>query len=61
MFYKLDESGLLLFGPEVTTPEGVLLTEFKDAYTYPAFGGWYWFETEEEAKSFFNIQETENE
>lgn len=53
-FYKLD--GDLLYGPNfVYGPTFELLKEEKDAYTYPV-EGWYWFDSEEEACSFFRVQ-----
>lgn len=57
MFYKLD-SGVLLFGRVVTSPNFELTTETKDNFQYPQ-DGWYWFETKEEAELFFNIQQTQ--
>lgn len=55
MFYRF-ENDELIYGPSVTFPDSTfLLLEFKDTYTYPV-EGWYYFETEEEAKVFFNIE-----
>lgn len=60
-FYKLD--GVLLYGPNfVLNANYELRKETKDQYTYPT-DGWYWFDTEEEAYSFFGIEpqtETDN-
>lgn len=54
-FYK-DDNGLLLYAPNgVYGPDYTLLPELHDTYTYPV-EGWYWFESEEEAKAFFNIR-----
>ena len=53
-FYKLDD-GLLLEGPNaVYAPTFTLLKEDKDIYTYP-IDGWYWFNSDEEAREFFNL------
>ena len=48
-FYKND-NGQLLYGPNIVEGNGyVLVKENHDQYQYP-IDGWYWFETEEEAK-----------
>lgn len=53
-FYKLD--GSLLFGPNfVLNMNYELRRETKDRHTYP-IDGWYWFDTEEEAHLFFNLE-----
>lgn len=54
MFYKLLDNTNLIFGPEVISAEYQLLTEDKDTYAYPV-DGWIWFDTEEEAREFFNL------
>jgi hypothetical protein len=52
-FFKVD--GELLEAPNsVFSPDYVLLTEHKDEYILP-IDGWYWFDTIEEAQTFFNI------
>ena len=53
MFYK-NFDGALSFGLLITAPDFVLAASEKDTYTYPV-DGWYWFETEAEAKAFFGI------
>lgn len=54
-FYKMD--GSLIYAPHaVLGPEYELLIEEKDTYTYPTYG-WYWFNDEETAKMFFNIED----
>ena len=54
MFYKY-ENDELTFGPCVTFPTGEMLhVDFKDTYTYPV-EGYYYFATEQEAKDFFGI------
>jgi hypothetical protein len=54
-FYK-NENGNLLYGPNfVFGPYGnfELNRENKDQYEYP-IDGWYWFDSEEDAKQFLN-------
>lgn len=59
-FYKVDEvSGELLRGPNfVHAPDFSLLAEDKDEYLaldiFP-MDGWYWFDTEEEAREFLGV------
>jgi hypothetical protein len=54
-FYKLEEK-TLLYGPNfVKNKDYTLLKEEKDIHTYPV-DGWYWFDYEEEAYSFFNLE-----
>jgi len=56
-FYKLD--GDLLYGPNfVLHAEYSLYKETHDQYTYP-IDGWYWFDSEEEAQTFFDLPTTE--
>lgn len=53
-FYK-DDHGELLSGPHfVLNRDYKLRAEYHDTYTYPV-DGWYWFDTETEARIFFNI------
>lgn len=53
-FYK-NEDGMLLHGPNfVLAGSFNLYKEQKDGYTYPIHG-WYWFDTEEKAREFFNL------
>lgn len=54
MFYKMIDEKNYIFGSEVLSAEYQLLTEDKDTYTYP-IDGWYWFDSEEEAREFFNL------
>jgi hypothetical protein len=52
-FYKLD--GILLYGPNyVLNAQYELHRELKDQYEYPV-DGWYWFDSEEDARTFFNL------
>lgn len=54
-FYKLD--GELLYGPNfVLNKYYELRREMHQQYVYP-IDGWYWFDTEQLAKQFFNISE----
>jgi hypothetical protein len=54
-FYKLDE--ILLYGPNyVLNANYKLYCETYDQYQYPV-DGWYWFDTEEEARLFFDLPE----
>jgi|LakMenEpi03Aug12_release.lakeMendotaPanAssembly.Ray.scaffolds.fasta_scaffold91819_3 hypothetical protein len=53
-FYK-NEDGLLLYGKNyVLSGSYNLYKEKKDEYSYPV-GNWYWFDTEEQARTFFNL------
>ena len=55
-FYKND-GGYLLEAPNfVYSKEYTLLAEDKDNYQLP-IDDWYWFNSGEEAKKFFNIME----
>jgi hypothetical protein len=52
-FYKVD--GSLLFGTHyVLSANYELHREQHETYTYPV-DGWYWFDTEGEARAFFNL------
>lgn len=56
MFYKLFDDTYISKGPFVLLPDGVFLhPDHLDEVTLP-HDGWYYFETEEEANTFFNIQ-----
>jgi hypothetical protein len=52
-FYKLGE-GLLYGSNFVLHKDFELHRETKDQHTYP-IAGWYWFDSETQAKEFFNI------
>ncbi len=52
-FYKYAE-GNLQFANSVMSSDYILVEEEKDVVQYPV-DGWWWFESEEEAKQFFNI------
>lgn len=52
-FYKVD--GDLIYGPNfVLHADYELRKETKDEHTYPV-DGWYWFDTEEEARAYFEL------
>lgn len=54
-FYKYNEANGMLFGPNsIINATYELFRDEKDTYTYPV-DGWYWFDTEEEAYSFFGV------
>ena len=53
-FYKLD--GELLHGPNfVLNANYELRKETHEQHTYPV-DGWYWFDSESEARSFFGME-----
>lgn len=53
-FYKNDNNNLL-YGPNfVEHRDFKLERQFHETYTYPIHG-WYWFDTEEEAREALNI------
>jgi hypothetical protein len=51
-FYNAD--ALLRAGKFVLGPNFSLLSEQHNDYTYP-MNGWYWFDSAEEAATFFDI------
>ncbi len=55
-FYKYEQEELFCGPNFVESDDYRLVKEEHQTYTYPVFG-WYWFETYEEAKIFFNIKE----
>lgn len=58
-FYKLD--GELLFGPNfVLNAKYELRRETKEDHTYPV-DGWYWFDSEQQAREFFNLPMVDQE
>jgi len=58
-FYKLD-NGSILFGTIVSSINYLLIIEEKDSYELP-IDGWYYFESESEAKEFFEIEDEANQ
>jgi hypothetical protein len=53
-FYK-NEDNMILYGPNfVESGSYNLYKENKDMYTYP-IGGWYWFDSIEEAYNFWEL------
>jgi len=54
-FYKND-NGVLLYGANfVVNKNYELYREQHDLYSLPV-DGWYWFNTEDEAREYFNIK-----
>ena len=52
-FYKLE--GILLYGPNyVLDANYELRRETHEDHSYP-IDGWHWFDTEEEARLFFDL------
>ena len=52
-FYKLD--GELLYGPNfVLNANYELRKETHEQHTYPV-DGWYWFDSETDARTFFGL------
>ena len=59
-FYKLDGTDLLHGQNCVINAEYALLRERKDEYSYP-HDGWMWFDSEDQAREYFGIQEDQKE
>jgi hypothetical protein len=53
-FYRLRDDKLTRAPKAVRAPTYDLFREDKDNHTYPV-DGWYWFDSETDAKEFFNI------
>lgn len=57
-FYKLEDGNWLSWAKNlVSGPSFQLSRVDHEKYTYP-IEGWYWFDSEENAKKFFNIPES---
>jgi len=56
-FYK-DDEGSLLYGTVVFGPTYILIESEHETYTYPV-DGWYWFDSEAEARAFFDLPESD--
>lgn len=54
-WYKMDGEDLLHSPNIVESAEYLLIAEFREDYDLPV-GGWYWFDSEEEANSFFRSE-----
>lgn len=54
-FYKLEDNNWQYAPNFVYGPNYELVRENKDSYTYPV-EGWEWFDTEQEAYEFFQIE-----
>ena len=58
-FYKNDD-GNLLYGPNfVLNKDYELHRDKKDEYSYP-IDGWCWFESENDARVYFNMNAQED-
>ena len=53
-FYKVNDTTLLFAKNSVLGPSISITRTDKDTYEYPV-DGWHWFDTLEEAVSFFNL------
>lgn len=53
MFYKFEENELQSANSIIG--EYFLFLEEKDNYEYPIYG-WYWFDSDDQAKLFFGIE-----
>lgn len=54
-FYKIDGTNNLIYAPNtVLNAEFELTKEKHEEYKFP-IDGWYWFNSEEEAREFFNL------
>jgi hypothetical protein len=53
-FYKYQDEQLFYAPNYVEGPNILLLSLEKDSYQYP-IDGWIWFESEEEAQNYFQI------
>lgn len=58
-FYKIENEALLYSPTTVESASYFLNSEIHETYTYPV-DGWYWFDSEELAKIFFNIKGENN-
>lgn len=58
-FYKYEDPNLYFGANYVLNADYELRKETKDDHTYPV-DGWYWFDSQEEAKQFFEIEGENN-
>jgi hypothetical protein len=54
MFFKYEDGELFKAMYEINAPDYNMIIELKDTYDYPHHG-WYYFDTERDAYTFFNI------
>ena len=54
-FYKLDNEEILEAPNGVYTPTNIITKDNYKDFNYPV-EGWYWFDTIEEAYSFYGIE-----
>lgn len=55
MFYKQLEDNTISYGQFVHNANYILDYQFKDTYSFP-IDGWYWFDTVVEAEQYFKVQ-----
>lgn len=58
-FYKYEDPNLYFGANYVLNADYELRKETKDDHSYPV-DGWYWFDSQDEAKQFFEIEEENN-
>ena len=56
MFYKQLDDNTISYGPYVQSQYYTLDQELINEYPTPLPDGWIWFETNEEASSYFGIE-----
>lgn len=54
MFYKLLDDNTISYGQYVQNPDFILDYTMIDSYSQPLPDGWLWFDTVQEAESYFN-------
>jgi hypothetical protein len=59
-FYQAAGKHLAFAPNKVMAPDYTLDRADKDSYSYPAHG-WYWFDTEEQAREFFGLPVNQNQ
>jgi hypothetical protein len=57
-FFKVVNGELWQAANYVKSPTTELFRDKKDEYEYPV-DGWFWLDSEEEARLFFNLPKTE--
>lgn len=53
-FYLVENNNLLYAQNFIKNSSFEINRNEKDSYTYP-INGWYWFDSEEDARIFFNL------
>jgi len=54
-FYRVQDNELQYAPNRVHAPDYNLKKKDRDTYTYPTPGGWVWFDTEDDARTYFNL------